>query len=170
MWFQFCLVCSLKCFCLQFATFSYSKLADYLWSGEWKKADDETANLMIQVAGEGSNGYLDQQAIEKFPCSDLRIIDFLWVYASKGYFGFSVQKNIYQSLGGTSKYDEKVWKDFVNRVGWTNKKIYTGSGRTEFTLDSKAEACFPHRIHQYEQQKKLCDFPSLASRLVNCNM
>jgi predicted NACHT family NTPase len=95
----------------------YSQLGDYLWSGEWQKADEETAEVMLQVAGK-SKPYLAIQDIENFPCSDLRIINQLWVYASKGHFGFSVQKNIYHSLGGTREYNEKIWNDFGARVGW----------------------------------------------------
>ncbi|MGH2413345.1 MAG: GUN4 domain-containing protein, partial [Microcystaceae cyanobacterium] len=37
---------------------------------------------------------------------------------SNGHFGFSVQKDIYLSLGGTSKYDEKIWRKFAQFVGW----------------------------------------------------
>jgi len=29
-----------------------------------------------------------------------------------------VQKRIYQSLGGTREYDEKVWEAFGDKVGW----------------------------------------------------
>jgi predicted NACHT family NTPase len=96
----------------------YSQLADYLLSGEWRKADEETANVMLKVAGRENQGYLDVQDIENFPCSDLRIIDQLWVSTSKGLFGFSVQKNIYQSLGGTREYNERIWNAFGDRVGW----------------------------------------------------
>ncbi|MFM6304657.1 GUN4 domain-containing protein, partial [Planktothrix sp.] len=31
---------------------------------------------------------------------------------------FSVQKRIYQSLGGTRSYNQKVWKAFGDQVGW----------------------------------------------------
>jgi len=48
----------------------------------------------------------------------LRTIDQLWVKYSNGRFGFSVQKRIYQSLGGTRQYDEKVWEKFGDKVGW----------------------------------------------------
>jgi len=56
----------------------------------------------------------------------VRTIDQLWVKYSNGRFGFSVQKRIYQSLGGTSKYDEKVWDKFGDKVGWrkNNKWLY----------------------------------------------
>ena len=56
--------------------------------------------------------------VENFPCQDLGTIDKLWVKYSGGKFGFSVQKQIYQDLGGTKDYDEKVWKSFGDKVGW----------------------------------------------------
>ncbi len=98
--------------------YTYSPLANYLLSGEWRKADEATALVMLKVAGRESQECLRVQDIENFPYSDLRIIDQLWVYASKGHFGFSVQKNIYQSLGGTRKYNKKIWEAFGDLVGW----------------------------------------------------
>ena len=37
---------------------------------------------------------------------------------SNGQLGFSVQKKIYQSLGGTEKYNDKVWQSLGDTVGW----------------------------------------------------
>jgi hypothetical protein len=73
---------------------------------------------MLKVAGREEEGWLNSESIDKFPCEDLRTIDQLWVKYSNGRFGFSVQKRIYQSLGGTREYDEKVWTAFVDKVGW----------------------------------------------------
>ncbi|NCQ04890.1 MAG: GUN4 domain-containing protein, partial [Cyanobacteria bacterium] len=53
-----------------------------------------------------------------FPCQDLQTIDQLWVKYSKGKFGFSIQKRIYQSLGGKRDYDKKVWETVGDRLGW----------------------------------------------------
>ncbi len=47
-----------------------------------------------------------------------RSIDQLWVKYSDGKFGFSVQKRIYQSLGGTKEYNWEIWEKFGNKVGW----------------------------------------------------
>jgi hypothetical protein len=41
---------------------------------------------------------------------------------SKGRFGFSVQKHIYESLGGTTEYDEQVWNNFEESVVW--RRLY----------------------------------------------
>ncbi|MEG3837157.1 serine/threonine-protein kinase [Microcoleus sp. MON2_D6] len=96
----------------------YINLRNLLAAGKWKEADWETAEVMLKVAGREKEGYLHFEYIDKFPCEDLRTIDQLWVQYSDGRFGFSVQKRIYQSLGGTREYDSKIWKAFRDRVGW----------------------------------------------------
>ncbi|MBC6429962.1 NACHT domain-containing protein [Nostoc sp. HG1] len=78
----------------------YHQLAYYLAAGMWKEADEETFKVMLEVAGQEKQGYLDLKDIREFPCEDLRIIDKLWVDYSDGHFGFSVQKEIYLSVGG----------------------------------------------------------------------
>ena len=104
----------------------YISLRNLLAAKKWKEADEETLRVMLKVAGREKEKWLDTESIEKFPCEDLRTIDQLWVKYSNGRFGFSVQKRIYQSLGGTSKYDEKVWDKFGDKVGWrkNNKWLY----------------------------------------------
>ena len=96
----------------------YRKLRDLLAAGKWKEADEETKRVMLKVGGREKEGWLDNSSIDKFPCEDLRTIDQLWVKYSNGRFGFSVQKRIYQSLGGTRELDRKIWDAFGDRVGW----------------------------------------------------
>ncbi|MBW4591295.1 GUN4 domain-containing protein [Aetokthonos hydrillicola Thurmond2011] len=173
----------------------YSKLADCLWSGEWKKADEETANLMLQVSKRENQGYLNVKDIENFPCDDLGRIDFLWVYASKGHFGFSVQKNIYQSLGGTSEYNERVWRNYGGRLGWRVKEswiYYTDvifdttapGGHLPILYGTVGSLCHVSSdrytllgivgMTQDKSERMWLDVArlvsSLASRLVNCNI
>jgi hypothetical protein len=93
---------------------NYTNLRDLLAAGKWKEADEETTRAMLQAA----NGYFYPGDIGSFSCEDLRIIDQLWLSASKGKFGFSVQREIYESLGGTTTYNEVVWNKFGDRVGW----------------------------------------------------
>jgi hypothetical protein len=96
----------------------YTKLRDLLVAKNWKEADLETGGRMLEAAGRKSQIYLDIEDVENFPCQDLGTIDKLWVKYSNGKFGFSVQKQIYQDLGGTKDYDEKVWELFGDKVGW----------------------------------------------------
>ncbi|MBE9199994.1 MULTISPECIES: serine/threonine-protein kinase [unclassified Nodularia (in: cyanobacteria)] len=96
----------------------YSQLRDLLAAGKWKEADAETLRVMLAVAKREEKGWLDTNSIDNFPCEDLRTIDQLWVKYSNGRFGFSVQKRIYQSLGGTRKYNSEIWRAFGDKVGW----------------------------------------------------
>jgi hypothetical protein len=100
----------------------YTQLRNLVAISEWKKADEETARVMLTLRGREKEGWPDKRSIDYFPCEDLRIIDRLWVNYSDGRFGFSVQKGIYQSLGGTEKYDEKILQAFGDRVGWRKEE------------------------------------------------
>ncbi|NET69633.1 MAG: protein kinase [Sphaerospermopsis sp. SIO1G2] len=114
----------------------YRKLQNYLKAGRWKEADEETRRVMLAVAKREKEGWLDVESIDNFPCADLRTIDQLWVKYSNGKFGFSVQKRIYQGYGGTRSYDEKIWQQFGDKVGWRKggKWLYY----KDITFDIKA--------------------------------
>jgi serine/threonine protein kinase len=98
--------------------FDYTHLQQLLAQGKWREADQETNELILKVAGKEDTGFLDRNTMRNFPCDDLQIMDRLWVKYSKGRFGFSVQKRIYQSLGGKREYDKKVWEAVGDRLGW----------------------------------------------------
>jgi len=96
----------------------YQRLAELLKAGDWRGADEETAQQMLVGANHTEEGWLNIKSIDNFPCEDLRAIDQLWVHYSQGRFGFSVQKRIYEFLGATRHYDEQVWEAFGDAVGW----------------------------------------------------
>ncbi len=101
----------------------YTKLSDLLAAQKWKEADRETYLVMLKVLGRKEADWIRVEELLKFPCTDLRIIDQLWVKYSNGRFGFSVQKKIYLEVGGLpdGKYHEKAWSKFLVRVGWIVK-------------------------------------------------
>jgi eukaryotic-like serine/threonine-protein kinase len=96
----------------------YRQLRDLLKAEKWKEADEETTRVMLAVAKREEEGCLYSEHIDNFPCEDLRTIDQLWVKYSDGKFGFSVQKRIYNGLGGTREYNHKIWEKFGDKVGW----------------------------------------------------
>jgi hypothetical protein len=98
----------------------YTKLENYLKAGKWREADNETARVMLAIANREREGCLVQEDIDNFPYADLYTINQLWVKYSYGKFGFSVQKQIYQSLGGTKEYNREIWCQFAEKVGWRN--------------------------------------------------
>ncbi len=113
----------------------YTKLRDFLTAGKWKEADEETADVMLQVMGQDSWWLVTTSDIDNFPCDDLLTIDKLWVHYSKGKFGFSVQKKIYvDELGGTRDYNEKTWYEFCDRIGWREGRSYVSYEDLTFEL------------------------------------
>ncbi|MGB3208575.1 MAG: GUN4 domain-containing protein [Crinalium sp.] len=97
---------------------NYYQLDKLLAAKKWQEADEETAKMLLKVANREKAGKLRLEDIDNFPCEDLRIIDQLWLKYSNGRFGFSVQKQIYQSLGGTRDYNKEIWEAFADIVGW----------------------------------------------------
>ncbi|MEM1169835.1 MAG: GUN4 domain-containing protein [Cyanobacteria bacterium P01_H01_bin.35] len=91
---------------------NYEKLHDLLASGKWREADEETRRCMLKVAKLEDWDAGEYERMDRFPCEDLHTIDRLWVKYSRGKFGYSLQKQIYLSLGGTRKCDEKIWAAF----------------------------------------------------------
>ncbi|MFB2973983.1 GUN4 domain-containing protein [Aerosakkonema sp. BLCC-F183] len=144
----------------------YRKLRDLLKAGNWKEADEETGRVMLKVAGREKEGYLIVEDIENFPCTDLRTIDRLWVKYSKGRFGFSVQKRIWESVGGKpGEYDYETFKKFGEKVGWYVKEKDNWEWKYWRDLTFALNAPVGHLPVVW-----LCGVSSLASRLVNCNL
>ncbi len=103
---------------------SYAQLRDYLSKDDWKEADKETAYLFYVVMVE--QGYQDwYELCREFPSEILNEIDKLWVNYSNNKFGFSIQKRIWSSLGGSTDSDdfqqlgteEEQWSQFLRRYG-----------------------------------------------------
>ncbi|TAE58882.1 MAG: serine/threonine protein kinase [Nostocales cyanobacterium] len=90
---------------------NYSKLEILLKLKQWQKADEETWFVMRQALAKKESKYFFNSDLEKFPSEDLQIIDYLWTKYSEGYFGFSVQIEIYESFG-------RDYGKFCEAVGW----------------------------------------------------
>ena len=115
----------------------YQQLEAYLKNRQWKKADDETYRLMIQTVGKEEGQWFESEDLENFPVQDLRTINQLWLNYSSGRFGFSVQKEIYQSLGGTREYNEKIWRAFSDCVGWIKGEGFMNYSDLTFREDDQ---------------------------------
>lgn len=89
----------------------YAPLHSLLASGQWKKADEETGALMLSISRRVAAGWLREEDIEAFPCLDLQNIDLLWMKYSSDRFGFTVQSQIWSSVG-------EDYGKFSDAVGW----------------------------------------------------
>jgi hypothetical protein len=123
----------------------YAKLRDLLAAKDWRAADRETANRILDVISHqdvhDELSSLGGKNNENFPCLDLRNIDTLWVKYSQGRFGFSVQKEIWEICGSPTSYNGN-WEKFGVTVGWRTKGIL-GMGsdwlyHSELTFDLTA--------------------------------
>ncbi len=100
---------------------NYTGLQNLLKAGNWKEADQETANQMLKVMKKEGWFQVSSKDLLNFPCVDLKTIDRLWVKYSSGQFGFSVQKEIYVQCGAklNGKYPgDKIWQEFCDLIGW----------------------------------------------------
>jgi len=103
----------------QFGANYYTRLRDLLATQDWEVANQETLGRMSEVM---DASFVYSERIEKFPCLDLCNIDRLWVKYSKGKFGFSVQKEIWQGCGSPTSYN-RDWEKFGAAVGWQTKGV-----------------------------------------------
>ncbi|ACC79594.1 GUN4 domain-containing protein [Nostoc punctiforme] len=149
---------------------NYTRLRDLLAAGKWKEADEETLAVMLKASSREEEGWFDIESINNFPCTDLRTIDQLWVKYSDGRFGFSVQKNIYLSVGGKAdgEYYKEVWEKFGDRVGWRVKGYWIDNEDVAFNT-SAFEGHLPDCL-EFKEGLGEEVFSFLASRLVNCNI
>ncbi|MBD2144616.1 GUN4 domain-containing protein, partial [Sphaerospermopsis sp. FACHB-1194] len=117
-------------------TSRYQKLEKLLAARKWKEADEETRRIILTLANRGIPGYLEIDNVLNIPSGDISIIDNLWVKNSNGRFGFSVQKQIYESVGGTTTYNRQILNRFIDKVGWrTGENLLSYN---EITFDIKA--------------------------------
>ncbi len=115
---------------------NYTRLRELLKAGQWQEADSETTMLMLGIAEREAEGWLREEDIEKFPCADLLTIDQLWVKYSNRRFGFSVQKDIWQSVGGMKNADYEVYYSFGKRIEWRDRGLWLY--HSELTFDTWA--------------------------------
>jgi hypothetical protein len=101
----------------QYPMWDYRKLRDLLYSEKWREANQETLILMLNTSKQENKYSLNSNGLKDFPCKDLKIIDRLWVNASNGHFGFSVQKKIWEECGSPIEYNDE-WEKFGDRIGW----------------------------------------------------
>lgn len=112
------------------------QLEDYLTQKEWRKADEETAWLFYLVMVQ--QGYQDwDELCQNFPSETLNALDQLWVNYSEGRFGFSIQKRIWESVGGMPDYDYETWEKFAIEVEWLVENKWRTYSSLPFSTQSK---------------------------------
>lgn len=121
-----------------------TQLETYLKAEKWREADKETALIFYQVMVI-ENIHSWSTLMIKLPSAILKEIDSLWVKYSDGYFGFSVQKQIWERIGGSYAKENTaqmwyIWDKFCEKVSWYKGDRYDRDWRDYTTLAfTKAE-------------------------------
>ncbi|HEY9804218.1 MAG TPA: GUN4 domain-containing protein [Leptolyngbyaceae cyanobacterium] len=152
----------------------YTQLENLLAEGKWQQADEETMDLMLQVVDTGGIGkdVLDNDDIKNFPCADLDIIDRLWIKYSNGRFGFTVQKHIWESVGGNPNADYETIFNFGERVGWRAKQKWISFEEVIFSIEAP-EGHLPFGVKRFALVVTPAVFAviyCLTSALDRCNI
>ncbi|MEO0804099.1 MAG: GUN4 domain-containing protein [Cyanobacteria bacterium J06642_2] len=148
----------------------YTRLQDLLKAQNFKDADYETYVRMLEAVGREDGDVLREEEVLKFPCTDLKTIDCLWVKYSKGRFGFSVQKEIYVQCGAKldGKYPSgKIWREFGDRVGWRMNSSWLNYSSLTFTMRAP-QGHLPRE--RYGMFRYFCGCEYIFSRIETCKL
>ncbi len=98
----------------------YTPLQQVLIAQDFQAGDRLTLLKLCELAGESAikRKWLYFSEVNQFPKTDLRTIDTLWVVYSEGKFGFSVQRELWLSLG-------KNWEQLWPKIQWRTGKTWT---------------------------------------------
>ncbi|MBH8554509.1 GUN4 domain-containing protein [Nostocaceae cyanobacterium CENA357] len=100
----------------------YTNLENFLHQGAWRDADEETLTIMLEANEWGrfsksmNECYIDSSYVNKIPLEIIQNIDAMWLKYSDEKFGFSIQKQIWKSVG--RKYDK-----FGLQVRWCKRSL-----------------------------------------------
>lgn len=89
----------------------YADLEGELQNKNWETADKLTSKIIWEIADTWQERSFPAEVSRKFPCENLRNIDYLWTTYSNQHFGFSVQSRIWHE-------ENRDIIKFMSRVGW----------------------------------------------------
>lgn len=157
--------------------YRYETLHEQLATQQWFAADKETIKLIAEIASVSDLEDLSPRDIRGFSCGELQVIDRLWTTYSDGHFGFSVQVQIYQELGGTLATtigeDLKLIQQWGAALGWRDgiTEQMPGGDRwrkcdeLDFSL-SAPRGCHPSRWWNSPYGSRMTNY--FLNRLMTC--
>lgn len=98
----------------------YRPLQELLAKQDFLAADQLTLQKLCELAGSAAiqRKWIYFTEVEQFPIPDLHTINALWLVHSTGQFGFSVQRDIWLSVG-------KSWEKLWSEIGWKTDNTWT---------------------------------------------
>jgi hypothetical protein len=151
--------------------YRYQKLQALLVAGDFREADWETIRVILAITGEPNLESITPDDMRLFPCHELQVIDKLWSHYSQERFGFGIQANVYQQVGGsidtTIAQDARMIERFGERVGWRNNNQWLKCDDLDYTLAAPL-GCHPSRWWNSPFGSKMTNF--FFARLITCNL
>jgi eukaryotic-like serine/threonine-protein kinase len=111
----------------------YELLQKYLESGDLRAANQETKGIMLRLVCREKQGWFDRISINNMSENDLYTINLLWIKYSNGRFGFSMQKCIWEDVGGSVNPSYQVLCEFGDRVGWRINNQWLSPSQINFS-------------------------------------
>ena len=141
------------------ATQNIKELETLLKNKNWQEADQKTVDALLSSAYSKDVGNFNWDNVS---CPALRQIDQLWVDNSKGFYGFSVQLDIYKKTGNRiGDYNQEAYRRFGQEVGWNVDNRW---------LNYKEMEWGEPKIKGHLPKDGRIDTSFLALRLVNCSI
>jgi hypothetical protein len=151
--------------------YRFKRLQELLAAGDWRQADRETIQVILSVTEAPNLESISPNDVRQFPCNELYVIDRLWTNYSQGRFGFSVQAQLYQSVGGsletTIAQDYSVIERFGDRVGWRVNGNWQKCDDLDYTLNAPI-GCHPPRWWNSPFGAKMTNY--FFARLITCEL
>ena len=150
----------------------YGKLQEFLAAGNFREADQETTNVILESAGKNRDTFTPED-MQKFPCIVLQVVDRLWRNYSQDRFGFSVQLRLYQEVGGTADTLRAQNPHFLEKVGerngWRTNGQWQRDNYEQWDFSVAAPiGCFPALWWRSPYGLKMSNFCLL--RLLDCQL
>ena len=151
--------------------YRYENLQNLLKEGKWFEADRETVRLILAISGQSIIENLRPSEIELIDCSELQVIDRLWLTYSNNRFGFSIQVKIYEDLGGseqtTIEQDNRLIEQWGDRLGWRKGGKWIKCSELDYAQDA-AIGGLPGLWWNSPYGSKMTNY--FLARLMNCQI
>ncbi|MCM1982732.1 GUN4 domain-containing protein [Lyngbya confervoides] len=98
----------------------YQPLQALLLAQDFQEADRLTLEKLCELAGEVAmrRKWLYFTEVEQMPIEDLQTLNQLWLVHSEGKFGFTVQRQLWLSVG-------QNWESFWPKIAWKTGRTWT---------------------------------------------
>ena len=126
----------------------YFEIKELMQKGLWKQANTQTVEVALSVSGRSDEGWFDDNAVKRFPCSDLYYIDAIFRQHSDGKFGFSAQKKVYEKIVAKNPdlNEQEIYIKFATAVGWIKNDKFVSYPDLFFDIDKAPKGHLPVKV------------------------